>query len=89
MCSIDDNLQGQICTFIRPWCVAELALAWELASSPEQASSVFLYLRDLFRRLREGPSPSDRCMLARASCPMAWLSRLAAFFLAWHSRMPP
>ena len=65
----------------RRCCVAELALAWELTSSPDAASSVLRSLRCL-RPCRRGvwwPSLSDMWMLTRASCPMACPSRLAAF----------
>lgn len=63
------------------WCcsVREAALACELMSSAETASSAFRCFRRVARRVRTGPSPSDMCMLARASCPMACPSLLAAF----------
>ena len=67
-------------TFRRCRLVRELALACELMSSADTAPpSAFL---DVFRRRRLviGPSPSDMCMLALASCPKACPSLLAAFF---------
>ena len=60
----------------------EQALACELMSSADAAPpSAFLDgFRCRRRRLMLGPSPSDMCMLALASCPMACPSLLAAFF---------